>query len=67
MRDLPKICQPLQCSNFLYDHSHMKNEIKPMEIFDISTIMQCLGEKKKLQKFSFPFQSEFRKTISSFF
>lgn len=38
-----------------------------MEIFDISTIMQCLGEKKKLQKFSFPFQSEFRKTISSFF
>lgn len=27
-----------------------------MEIFDISTIMQYLGE-KKLQKFSFPFQS----------
>lgn len=29
MRDLPKICQPLQCSNCWYDHSHMKNEIKP--------------------------------------
>lgn len=38
-----------------------------MEIFDISSIMQCLGEKKILQKFSFPFQNEFSKTISSFF
>lgn len=37
-----------------------------MEIFDISTIMQCLGEKKKKENFSFPFQSEFRKTISNF-
>lgn len=38
-----------------------------MEIFDISTIMQCLGEKKKIAEILLPFQSEFRKTISSFF
>lgn len=37
-----------------------------MEIFDISTIMQYLGE-KNFAEILLPFQGEFRKTISSFF
>lgn len=33
-----------------------------MEIFDISTIMQCLGEKKKFAEILLPFPERVQKT-----
>lgn len=46
MHDLPKICQPCSVQTSCMTTATWRMKWNPMEIFDISTIMQCLGEKK---------------------
>lgn len=66
MHDLPKICQPLQCSNFLHDHSHMKNEMKPHGNLWHFYYYAMFGWKKKLLKFSFPSRVSLEKLFLAF-
>lgn len=67
MCDLPKICQPLQSSNFLHDHSHMKNEMKPHGNLWHFYYYAMFGWKKILLKFSFPSRVSLEKLFLAFF